>query len=236
VKELPLALQPRERFAREGAEKVGVDVLLAILLRSGTRGVNVLELARRLVEHYATLTELAQATVEDLAAFKGVGLVKAQMLKAALELARRIALESVANQPVLTGPDSVSRLLTESSRILDCEVFWVLLLDTRNRLLRNPEEVSRGLLNASLVHPREVFRNAIRMAAAAVIVAHNHPSGDPSPSAEDLSVTRQLVEAGQIVGIPVLDHVIVGRKSENGTGYFSLRESGLVNFDAKYKR
>ncbi len=232
VKELPQTLQPRERFRLEGADRVGEDVLLAILLRSGIPGVNVLDLARRILERYGTLTQLAQASVEELAAFKGVGPVKAQMLKAALELARRIALEGAVERPALTCPDDVIRLLGETARTLDREVFWVLLLDTRNRLLRPPDEVSRGLLNASLVHPREVFRGAVRAAAAAVIVAHNHPSGDPTPSAEDLSITRQLVEAGRIVGIPVLDHVIVGRKADSAPGHFSVRESGLVTFEA----
>lgn len=231
VKELPERLRPREAFQREGAERVGEDVLLALLLRSGVPGVNVLELSRAILQRYGTLTALARAGVEELAAFKGVGPVKAQMLKAALELARRIAAEGAAERPSVTCPEDVARVLREQARTLDCEVFWVLLLDTRNRLLRPPEEVSRGLLNASLVHPREVFKGAIRASAAAVIVAHNHPSGDPAPSAEDLAITRQLVEAGRIIGIPVMDHVVLGRRSNAGPDFFSVRESGLASFD-----
>jgi len=232
VKELPTHLQPRERFDREGADKVEVEVLLAILLRSGARGVNVLELARRMIEEFGTLTRLAQASVAELAAFKGVGPVKAQTLKAALELARRIALESAMERPRFEQPEDVAGLLGASARVLEHEVFWTLLLDARHRLLRPPEEVTRGLLNASLVHPREVFKEAIRAAAAAVIVAHNHPSGDLTPSPDDLAITRQLVEAGRIIGIPVLDHVIVGRKQGAGVGYYSIRASGLVNFES----
>ena len=231
VKELPERQQPRELFRRDGAEQVGVDILLAILLRSGVPGVNVLDLARAILQRYETLTQLACASVEELAAFKGVGPVKAQMLKAALELARRIAREEGDERPAVTGPEDVVRLLRETARTLDCEVFWVLLLDTRNRLLRPPDAVSRGLLNASLVHPREVFKGAIRASAAAVILAHNHPSGDPAPSAEDLAITRQLVESGRIIGIPVMDHVILGRRAGATAGHFSLREAGLVNFE-----
>lgn len=231
VKELPERLQPREVFRREGAERVGEDVLLALLLRSGVPGVNVLELARAILQRYGSLTALARASVEELSSFKGVGPVKAQMLKAALELARRIAAEGAAERPAITCPEDAARVLREQARTLDCEVFWILLLDIRNRLLRPPEEVTRGLLNASLVHPREVFRGAIRASAAAILVAHNHPSGDPSPSAEDLAITRQLVEAGRIVGIPVVDHVILGRRTGSGPDYLSLREAELVNFE-----
>lgn len=231
VKELPELLQPREMFRRDGAERVPPEVLLAILLRSGVPGVNVLELARSMLLHFGTLQALAEADIKELSTFKGVGPVKAQMLKAALELSRRIAEEKSADRRALTGPADVSEALRERARALQCEVFWVLLLDTRNRLLRAPGEVSRGLLNASLVHPREVFKDAIRASAAAVIVAHNHPSGDPSPSAEDLAITRQLVEAGRIIGIPVMDHVILGRPAGSAPGYFSVREAGLVNFE-----
>ncbi len=230
VKELPERMQPREMFRREGAERVPPEVLLAILLRSGVPGVNVLELARSMLLHFGTLNALAEADLEELSAFKGVGPVKAQMLKAALELARRISEEKNADRRALTNPTDVFEALRERARALRCEVFWVLLLDTRNRLLRTPGEVSRGLLNASLVHPREVFKDAIRASAAAVIVAHNHPSGDPSPSAEDLAITRQLVEAGRIIGIPVMDHVILGRPSPDAPGFFSVREAGLVDF------
>lgn len=231
VCDMPSRSRPREIMDRVGAENVSDQVLLAILLRAGTRGFNVVDLAGHLMLHYQSLTALSQASIDDLVKIKGLGRVKAQILKAALELARRLAEEATAENPKISTPEEAARLLRERARTCEEEIFWILLLDARSRLKRPPVEVSRGLINASLVHPREVFKEAIRTSCAAVILAHNHPSGDPSPSPEDLRVTRQLVEAGKIIEIDVLDHVILGRRRDlDGTDYVSLRESGMVKF------
>ena len=233
VRELPVRLQPRELFDRLGPSGVTDEVLVALILRSGTPGCNVADLARSLLtEHYPSLSELSRASVEDLARVRGVGKVKAQMLRAALELGRRLAAESQENTARIRRPSDAADLLRGQTQGLDCETFWTLPLDTKNRLRRRPVEVSRGLLDASLVHPREVFRPAIQASSAAIVLAHNHPSGDVTPSEEDLSVTRQLVEAGRVLGIRVLDHVILGRAASSGApDYLSLREAGLVSFE-----
>ncbi len=231
VRDLPPRLRPREIMERMGAANVPDQVLLAILLRAGTSGFNVVDLAGHLLVRYQSLTALSMASTEELIEVKGMGPVKAQILKAALELARRLSEEATAENPKISTPEEAARLVRERARTCEEEIFWILLLDTRSRLKRPPVEVSRGLINASLVHPREVFKEAIRTSCAAVILAHNHPSGDPSPSAEDLRVTRQLVEAGKIIEIDVLDHVILGRRRDpDGTDFVSLRESGLVKF------
>lgn len=234
VRELPDALRPREEFLRRGAAHVSDDTLLAILLRSGRRGRNVAELARDVMHAFGGLSALSTATFEEIRARRipGLGQVKAMEIAAALELGRRAASQSPQDQtPAMRDPESVVRQLKPLAFNLRQEVFWVLLLDTRNRLIGHPEEVSRGLLDASPVHPREVFAKAVRHAAAAVILAHNHPSGDPSPSTDDLRVTRQLVAASRILGIRVLDHIIVGRETAAHAGHVSLREKGLVAFD-----
>lgn len=231
VKELPKRMQPREMFDLHGASHVPDDVLLAILLRSGTAGFNVLDLASELLRTYGSLTALTKVSLIDLTKIKGIGLVKARELKAALELARRLSQEEHEHAPQIQSPEDAARLLREQARTLDVEHFWILILDMKNRLKCPPREVSRGLLNASLVHPREVFSEAFVHKAAGVILAHNHPSGDPSPSPEDIQVTRKLVEAGKLLEIPVMDHVIVGRASlETGRYYCSIRESGFVSF------
>ena len=216
---------------RMGAAHVPDDVLLAVILRSGVPNFNVTELARGLLRDYGSLTRLAESTVEELAALKGMGPVKAQVLSAALELGRRLHQESTPPRTRIRTPEDVRRLLSSETRTLSAEVFWVLHLDAKNYLKGPCRDVSRGLLDASLVHPREVFRDAIRSAAAAVIVAHNHPSGDPTPSAEDIRITRQLIAAGKIIDIKVLDHIILGADGEGGGGCVSLREAGLASFD-----
>jgi DNA repair protein RadC len=230
--DMPERMRPREELERVGVANVSDDVLLAVLLRAGTRGKNVADLAREMLVKHGSLTQLGSCSADDLCRdFKGVGRVKAQVILAALELARRLAQESLPKRYRVRTPEDAARLLRDTVRVLSSEVFWVLLLDTKNYLKRPPVEVTRGLLDASLVHPREVFRDAIRCATAAVVVVHNHPSGDPTPSAEDVRITRQLVEAGKVVGISVLDHVVLGKSTQDGSReYMSLREEGLVTF------
>lgn len=231
VKELPAQMQPRESFDRLGAEHVPDSVLLAILIRSGVPGQNVSELAQQMLIHYGSLTAMARASAKDIQQFKGVGPVTAQLLKAALELAQRLTRESVGERPLVTTPEQAAAVLRERARVLQHEVFWALMLDTKNRLVGEPEKISEGTLNSSLVHPRELFKKAVERSCAAIILAHNHPSGDPSPSAEDIKVTKQLVGAGEVMGIKVLDHIVIGhRKYHNSTDFLSLREAGLVEF------
>lgn len=234
VKELPKRMQPREEMERLGARHVSDATLLAILLRTGTQGLNVVELAEALLRKYGSLTALSCTTVDALRKDKdarGLGKVKAQTLLAALEIGRRLQQEATPDRVRICTPEDAVRLLAPDVRTLEREVFWVLNLDTKNRLHGRPCEISQGILDASLVHPREVFREAVRSGSAAVVLAHNHPSGDPHPSAEDVRITRQLIEAGRVMDIRVLDHVIIGGGQEQGLPRFaSLREGGILDF------
>jgi DNA repair protein RadC len=219
-------------FDRIGAEHVPDEVLLAILLRFGTKGNNVVDLSRELLRNFGSLTALVRAKPAELSRLKGIGPTKARELKAALELARRLSQEHAEENPHIHGPEDAARLLREQARELEHERFWVFPLDARNRLKTQPVPVTQGLLNASLVHAREVFHPAIDHKAAAILVAHNHPSGITRPSPEDLKVTRDLVAAGKVLGIRLLDHVIVGQLLPGQDSYYlSIRESGLVAFE-----
>ncbi|OVE74072.1 hypothetical protein BVX94_01660 [bacterium B17] len=232
VRDIPERMRPREELDRLGVGNVSDDLLLAIILRSGVPGMNVVEISRALMTHYGSFTAMSRASIEELSGIiRGMGPVKAQVLASALEIARRLGEERVPASPSVRTPLDVQRIMMGRIRPLEKEIFWTLRLDARNRMKGEPVEVTKGLLDASLVHPREVFREAIRSAAAAVVLVHNHPSGDPSPSAEDIRITKQMVEAGRIVDIKVLDHVIVG--ADNGSGnspFVSLREEGVVKF------
>lgn len=231
MREVPEAERPREIFDRIGPEQMTDKQLLAILLRSGVRGRSVTDLADGLLNEYGSLTALAQVSAADLASVKGMGRVRAQVIKAALELAHRVATRGEGAPVSVRTPEDAARLLRGEARTLDVECFWVLLLDRKYRLRRPPLRVTRGILDASLIHPREVFKEAVRTSSAAIVLAHNHPSGDPHPSAEDLRITRQLVEAGKVMDIDVLDHIILGRAEDGrSSDYISLRESGLVAF------
>jgi DNA repair protein RadC len=224
VHELPSQIRPREAAERVGVENVGDDVLLALLLRSGTVGLNVVDLSQGLMRKYGSLTELAKAPEKELAKHAGIGPTKAQIIKASFELGRRLRLESKPKASRITSPADVFELLEDRVRVLNHEVFWTLLVNAKSELINKPLEITHGVLNASLVHPREVFSPAIRLGCAAIVVAHNHPSGDPTPSAEDVRVTKQLVDSGKIIDIKVLDHVVIGRDGR----YKSLRELGLM--------
>ncbi|MDD2239755.1 MAG: DNA repair protein RadC [Kiritimatiellae bacterium] len=233
IKDLPGHRRPRELALEVGVENVPDEVLLAILLRSGISGQSVIDLARQLLDAYqGSLAQLATARQEELLelGIKGLGNVKRLELRAAFELGRRARKEAAVPQRLIREPVHVLAELESQTAHLDQETIWVLPLDQKYRLRRAPIEITKGILNASLSHPREIFREAIRMAAAAVIIAHNHPSGDPTPSAEDLATTRQLVATGNVVGIQVLDHIIIGGNHPPPPPYTSLRESGLVDF------
>ena len=231
VQDIPLEARPRELFERLGVEHVEAEVLISIILRSGVKGLSVVDVARHLLTTYGSLTAMAQVPVEEYERIKGVGRVRAQVLKSALELGRRMTEEVTPEQPVITTPEEAVSLLRSRAKLEEGEVFWALLLDTKNRLKRPPAIISRGVLDASLVHPREVFREAIRTSSASVVLAHNHPSGDTTPSVEDLKITQQLVEAGSIIGIQVIDHIILGTaRMTQEDDFLSLRESGMVDF------
>ena len=231
VCDMPAQLRPREEFERVGAENVSDAVLLALILRTGTKGMNVVEVAQRLLSAFGSLTALAKASVKEIQSINSIGPVKAQMIKAAMELAQRLTRECVGESPLITTPEQAAAVLRERARILQHEVFWALMLDSKNRLIGEPKQISQGTLNSSLVHPRELFKKAVEHSCAAMILAHNHPSGDPTPSSEDIKVTKQLIGAGEVMGIKILDHIVIGhRKHHTATDFLSLRESGLVKF------
>lgn len=226
LKDQPASERPRERLAALGADALSHAELVAILLRTGLKGMNAVEVGKQLLQKFGTLQALAQAGVPDLQKVKGIGRDKAVTLVAAFALARKMAAELQYESPVLDTPEAVARLLRDSSLARQVETLQVLLLNTRRRLIRI-EEISNGTLDTILVHPREVFKSAIAANAAAMILAHNHPSGDPTPSEADVKVTRDLIRAGQLLKIEVIDHIIIGRATtERAKEYSSLRELG----------
>lgn len=221
IKDLPAEERPRERLARVGEGALSTAELLAIILRVGVGGESALAMARRLLATYGGLPGLARASFAELRAERGLGNAKTAQLKAALELGRRMLLATPEDRLVVRSPSDVAQLLMAEMAHLEQEHFRVLYLDTRNRLLGS-ETVYVGSLNASHIRVAEVFRDAIKRSCAAIIVAHNHPSGDPSPSPEDVEVTRQLIAAGNLLNIELLDHLIIGQQR-----FVSLRERGL---------
>lgn len=221
MKDLPPDVRPRERMLAAGQQALSNIELLAIILRTGTREETALELAQRIVG-LGGLNFLGRVSLEELKSLKGVGLAKACQIKAALELGRRLAVAVAEARLAVTSPQEVSNLVMEEMRYLDREHFRTMLLDSKNRVI-SVESISVGTLSSSLVHPREVFKAAVVRSAAALILVHNHPSGDPAPSHEDITITQRLVEAGKIMGINVLDHIIIG----DGR-YCSLKERALI--------
>ena len=213
--------KPRERLAQVGAQAISTAELLAIILRVGNRGESVLRLAERLLSHFGGLTGLARASISELQEVHGIGPAKAVEIKASLELGRRLIATSPEERPSVTTPDEVANLLMSEMMLLEQEHLRVILLDTRNRVLR-VVTVYIGSLNSSVVRVGELFRAAIKENAAACIVVHNHPSGDPTPSSEDVRVTRKLVSAGRLLNISVLDHVVIGYQK-----YVSMSERKL---------
>jgi DNA repair protein RadC len=226
IQDLPAHERPRERLLSQGAEHLPSAHLLAILLRTGLRGHSALHVAEQLLGRFGSLDHLAGAPLDELRRIKGIGPDKAATLKAAFTLARRMAEERRHEAPLLDNPESIAALLREDHRHAVTETFRVVLLNTRRRLLR-VETLSQGTLDTVLIHARDVFRAAILANAAAVVLVHNHPSGDPTPSEADIRVTRDLIRAGQLLKIEVLDHVILGRATPaRPRDYASLRELG----------
>ncbi len=213
--------RPRERLLKNGPSALSDSELLAIILRTGTRGENVLNMCSRILSTY-NIQQLSRASPTKLQKIHGVGAAKAAEMTAMFELARRLETFTEEDRPRISSPEAAYRLLYPKLREQKKESFIALHLDTKNRLLRE-ETVSVGSLNANIVHPREVFKTAIQESAAAIIVAHNHPSGDPAPSQSDIDITHKLVETGRVVGIELYDHIIVG----DGR-FLSLKEQNLL--------
>lgn len=212
----------REKLLARGAEVLGTNELLAVVLGTGTPRLSALELANEILSSAGGLTGLAHLLPNGMARLKGLKTARTTRLVAALELGRRMLTEPSEPRPIFRTPDDAGKYLLPRFGAKPVEEFGLLILDTRNRLKRL-QIISRGSLNGSLVHPREVFREAVALQAAGLVLFHNHPSGDPTPSLEDQSLTRRLREAGNIMGIEVLDHVIVGRGR-----FVSLKEKGLL--------
>jgi DNA repair protein RadC len=221
VLDLPETERPRERLARQGAETLSTIELLAIIFGSGTKEVPVLKLAQELMVRFGSLQNLSQATVEELCQIRGLGQAKAIQLKAVFCLGVRASKENIGSKYKIEHPQHAYHLIKDLVQWEKRELFLAILLDTKGFLITH-EIVSIGTLSNTLVHPREVFYIAIRHKAASLIIAHNHPSGDPTPSTEDYELTKVLVEAGATIGIPIRDHLIVGQN-----GYVSLRQKGF---------
>jgi DNA repair protein RadC len=221
--------RPQERLLRLGPGALSDTELLAMLLRSGTRGHDVMSVAGRLVAEAGSLAGLSAWKEGDFRRIRGIGRVKGLQMVALLELARRLLVQQAGETPLLNRPDLMAAYLHPLARGLQVEKFWVLCVNRKLRLLRRIE-ISSGTATATLVHPREVFREAVREAATGVICAHNHPSGDPSPSNADLAVTRQLREAALALDIQLVDHLIIGHPAHDpvGLGYFSFRSAGMI--------
>jgi len=222
VHDLPLSERPRERLFKLGSEALSAQEVLALILGRGIKDESVMVTSQKLISRFGGLKGVANASLEELTQTKGIGLAKAAQIKAALELSKRLEAD-VGEKPqqVLKSPEDVVAVIRCKLKGKKREHFWVICLDTRNRLI-SWKQVSIGSLDTSIVHPREVFKKAISSSAASVIFVHNHPSGDPEPSKEDVELTKRLAKAGEIIGIDVLDHIIVCDSS-----YLSLKASNL---------
>lgn len=214
--------RPRERLVQFGADHLSNQELLAILVGSGTKNSSVLDISTKLLNHFETLANMKNATFEELQAIKGIGRVKALYLLAVFEIGKRAHLPNTLSRTVVRQPkDAADYLMPEMTHLLQ-EHFVVLFLNVKNEII-NKQTIFIGSLNASIVHPREIFREAVKKSAASIICAHNHPSGNPTPSPEDIEVTKRIAEAGLIIGIDLLDHIIIGDHihiSMKGKGFF----------------
>jgi len=224
VRDLPRSERPRERLLKFGADKLSSQELLALVIGRGVSKRSVMTIAQELVMRFGSIQGISNATIEELSYIKGIGTAKAAQLKAVFELGKRQELEkeTLYEGYDIKDPQSVVRAVRGTIKDKAKEHFKLILLNTRNKII-GLSTVSIGTLNASLVHPREVFKDAIRHSASSVVIAHNHPSGDPEPSEEDLKITRRLVESGKILGIEVLDHIIIGKDT-----FVSLKTKGLL--------
>lgn len=221
IKEMPKHLRPRERSMDVGMNNLSDQEVLSIIIRSGYREHTAIDVSMNLLHRYGSLKSISQLTVEELCKIKGIGKDKSIMLKAAFEIGRRSKIEKIDKKQILSSKDA-SLVLENNLRGLNKEHFIILMLNTKNFLL-GVETVSIGSLNSSIVHPRELFKSAINKSAAAIILAHNHPSGDATPSREDIEVTKRIKSGGQLLGIDVIDHIIIGDNS-----YYSFKEEKMI--------
>jgi len=223
IKDMPESMRPRERMLAEGEHSLSDTELLAIIIGNGTSNLSALDLARHILAQHGSLRHIKEASLEELMQHPGIGPAKAVNIKAAMEIGRRISLD-VRNKMSIKSPEDVKNMVMEDMRYLDREYFRVMYLDRKGGLL-SMEDVSIGGLHSALVHPREGFKPAIKKSAASIILVHNHPSGDPSPSREDLELTASLIEAGKHLGIEILDHIVIGEST-----YCSMRSQQLIQF------
>ena len=222
IHDLPISERPRERLQKLGAEALSAQEILALILGRGIAGESVMVTAQKLLSRFGHLKGIAGASIEELSQIKGIGIAKASQIKAAFELANRLEVYSeTGKKPLVKTPEDVAGLVASRLKGKKREHFLVILLDTRNQLIK-VSEISVGSLDTSIVHPREVFKEAITASAASVIFVHNHPSGDPQASEDDIELTKRLSTAGEIIGIDVLDHIIIG-----GKNYLSLKRVGM---------
>ncbi|WP_277923945.1 RadC family protein [Halobacillus yeomjeoni] len=222
IKDVPKEDRPRERMRELGATHLSNQELLAILLGSGTKQESVMELSQRLLIHFEGIGLLKDATIEELTAIRGIGIAKAVLIMAAIELGKRIQQMKPVDRYIIRSPEDGADFVMEEMRTLKQEHFICLFLNTKNQVLHR-QTIFIGSLNASIVHPREVFKEAVKRSAASIICAHNHPSGDPTPSQEDIQVTRRLQECGKMIGIELLDHLVIGDRK-----FISLKEKGYL--------
>ncbi|WP_282941272.1 DNA repair protein RadC [Paenibacillus sp. RC67] len=222
LRDVPNEERPRERMMEYGAQALSNAELLAILIRTGTVQESAVHLAQRLLSQAGGLRSLVDMSLQQLTEIKGIGSAKGLQIQAGIELGRRLARSGMKETVTVRSPEDVSGLLMEEMRYLQKEHFVCLFLNTKNHII-GQETLSMGSLNAAIVHPREVFRAAIKRSSASIICVHNHPSGDPTPSSEDIQLTERLTEAGEIIGIDVLDHIVIGDRR-----YVSLKEQGLM--------
>lgn len=222
VRDLPKPERPRERLKRFGPEALSAQELLALIIGRGVSKRSVMTIAQELLVKFGNIKTISEATLEELSQIKGIGFAKAAQLKACFELGKRQDLEPELGDFNIKDPESVVKAIRASIKEKAKEHFKLILLNTRNRII-GISTVSIGTLDSNLVHPREVFKEAIAHSAASVVLAHNHPSGDPEPSEDDLIITKRLKEAGKILGIDVIDHIIISRNS-----FFSFKTKGLL--------
>src|SRR5690625_257144 len=222
IRDVPREERPRERLLKYGAKHLSNQELLAILLVSGTKDESVMSLAHRVLMHFEGIKLLKDATIEELTSIKGIGPAKGVMILSAIELSRRLHTFKPEEQTIIRSPKDGADYVMEEMRSLKQEHFVVLFLSTKNEVIHQ-QTIFIGSLNTSVVHPREVFREAVKRSAAAIICLHNHPSGDPTPSQEDIHVTRRLADSGKMMGIELLDHIIIGNRK-----FTSLKEKGYL--------
>lgn len=222
VRDLPKLERPRERLQKVGPDNLSIQEVLALVIGRGIPGKSVMTIAQELISRFGNVQAINRATLEELSQIKGIGIAKAAQIKASFELGRREKVEADEENFDVKSPEAVFKLISSSIKDKAREHFKLILLNSRNKKI-GISSISTGTLTTSLVHPREVFKEALAHSAASVILSHNHPSGDPEPSEDDLKITRKLVESGKILGVEVLDHIIIGNDK-----FYSFREKGLI--------